>query len=163
MLFQKQVAFLYRFVRKFIDSNRDYANQWWAEKRNQEDFDLHFKAWSLPTKYVTIVLRGYWLLFTSSTYICETLAIVCFMHVQQASNLIMQKSVDEVTEQESDSVQGRGCKNAHGLLNSKALKSSTVYITGLFHCMGEISWVEFQRYPLNFRKKPFHIHWKTWI
>ena len=28
MMFQEQLAFLYRIMREFIESNQDYVNQW---------------------------------------------------------------------------------------------------------------------------------------
>ena len=44
-------------------------------------------------------------------------------------------------------------KNTNELLNLRALKISALYKISIFQCMGKISWVEFQRYPLKFLTK----------
>ena len=44
-------------------------------------------------------------------------------------------------------------KNIFELLNLRALKFSLVNKIHIFQCMGNIFWVEFQRYPLNFHIK----------
>ena len=44
-------------------------------------------------------------------------------------------------------------KNAYELLNLRALKIAMLYKNCIFQCMGKISCVEFQRYPLKFHTK----------
>ena len=44
-------------------------------------------------------------------------------------------------------------KNTHELLILRALKFLILYKNEIFHCMGKIFCVEFQRFPLKFRTK----------
>ena len=44
-------------------------------------------------------------------------------------------------------------KNAHELLNLRALKISMLYKNHIFQCMGKMFCVEFQRIPLKFHTK----------
>ena len=48
---------------------------------------------------------------------------------------------------------GGGIKTLIKLLNPRALKISMLYENRLFHCLGEIFCVEFQREPLKFHTK----------
>ena len=51
------------------------------------------------------------------------------------------------------SVSGGRFKNTYELLNLRALKTSMLYKSHIFQCMGKIFCVEFQRYPLKFHMK----------
>ena len=49
--------------------------------------------------------------------------------------------------------QGGHFKNMYELLNLKALRNSMLYKNHIFHCVGKIFCVEFQRVPLKFHTK----------
>ena len=54
-------------------------------------------------------------------------------------------------------------KNTYELLNLSALKYLPVNKIYIFHCIGKIFCVEFQRYLWNSTQNILPIHWKIWF
>ena len=62
-----------------------------------------------------------------------------------------------------DEISGAFLKNTYELLNLRALKFLSVNKIYIFHCMGKIFCVEFQRYPLQFHTKYLTRTLKIWF